>query len=920
MTIKTWSGAGGADWFDASNWSPAGIPADGDAVVIVSDGPKLTPGDIPPIGTHAVTLGSVSFRDPASLAAIGYSLPAGFNIAVGDSPFAVLNFGATYAQDGSLLTDPAFDGQVDVSNGFLTINVTATGTVAPVLQGSGTTTIGRGALVVVSGSVAASQTFAYADANATLMLNDPADFSAGITDMTSGDRIELGHLQVATSFTYDSSSATLTIFNGNGTELGALHVSETGGPLQFFLSPFGHGGSAITTSQEDRVWGGGGGDWYDAANWTNGVPLGGDTATIGAGIAHIGSADVASHGALDFESVVLGAPTGTAPVTLQTDNATFGRSLTIVTAGTPSYSPSYAAPSATLQADGVTRFAGLIAEQAQGGVLTISIGSDFELVGELPLQAQDSGNFATVLVGEESRLEVHGGALTDNGLVLVDGVAHFAADAVVQGYGTVEIEAGGRVTVDGTVSGNDHGRPNFQFSDNSGHADPGQRGGLHGLIQIGDAGDRIALPDIAASTLSYQADSVEGPGGGVAYGTLSLIDQGGSTVAQLLVSDPNLDGVHNGDFSLSQASGGGSLITYTPQGPVTLQVSLPVAAVGNTGQVIAFSDLLKTAFGAIPQGYTSHSLSALQGLLPSELDREAAAGRNAGQFLLAPQRTDGDERGHNLGRTDRRRAVRRRQQHRPHGLLHRAERHRSRRGHYRIHALQYLERPAPAVDAPETAYSTPDPAIPGSASRFGAPDPSDIVASAYRYSTVYDEPFNTNDCNSISDEVTAGAGAIQPFINFSTDPSQNQEGGFWRIVYRGSDAASPVADWFSLVQPGDVVRMGRINETGQHTTTILGTGNPDGSIAVYDNGDHNSQGAQVIGVHDATYWTGTDPNTITIYRLDPAQVPDQRHYAERGDPGQRVQQPDPSRRRAGQHHRRRRHERGPGHCGGAERR
>ena len=44
--------------------------------------------------------------------------------------------------------------------------------------------------------------------------------------MTSGDRIELGDLQVATSFTYDSSSATLTIFNGSGTKLGALRTSR----------------------------------------------------------------------------------------------------------------------------------------------------------------------------------------------------------------------------------------------------------------------------------------------------------------------------------------------------------------------------------------------------------------------------------------------------------------------------------------------------------------------------------------------------------------------------------------------------------------------------------------------------------------------------------------------------------------------
>ncbi len=177
----------------------------------------------------------------------------------------------------------------------------------------------------------------------------------------------------------------------------------------------------------------------------------------------------------------------------------------------------------------------------------------------------------------------------------------------------------------------------------------------------------------------------------------------------------------------------------------------------------------------------------------------------------------------------------------------------------------------PAVDAPETAYPVPDPAIPGSATRFGHVTPNDIVSSALRYNTVYNGVFNYNNCNWIADNLTAGAGAVMPFMNASTDPADNQEGGFWRIVYRGSDETDPPANWFPLTQPGDVVRMGHLDGGGQHTTTVIGTVNPDGTITVYDNGDHNSQGQNIIGIHDPTYWTGTDPASITIYRLDPAQ-------------------------------------------------
>jgi len=175
----------------------------------------------------------------------------------------------------------------------------------------------------------------------------------------------------------------------------------------------------------------------------------------------------------------------------------------------------------------------------------------------------------------------------------------------------------------------------------------------------------------------------------------------------------------------------------------------------------------------------------------------------------------------------------------------------------------------PSVDAPETAYHTPDPNVPGSGRRFGRPDPSDIVSSAYRYNTVYSGVLNYNNCNWISDNVTAGAGAVQPYDNASTDPADNVSGGFWRIVYRGSDSPEPVRDWFTLTQPGDVVRMGHLDAHGMHTTTVIGTINPDGSIMVYDNGDRKPAGPNMIGAHGATYWTSSDPATITIYRLDP---------------------------------------------------
>jgi hypothetical protein len=83
---------------------------------------------------------------------------------------------------------------------------------------------------------------------------------------------------------------------------------------------------------------------------------------------------------------------------------------------------------------------------------------------------------------------------------------------------------------------------------------------------------------------------------------------------------------------------------------------------------------------------------------------------------------------------------------------------------------------------------------------------------------------------------------VQPYDNASADPETNVSGGFWRIVYRGSSVQEPVEDWFTLTRPGDVVRMHRLGILDGHTTTVVGTINPDASITVYDNGDHNPDG------------------------------------------------------------------------------
>jgi hypothetical protein len=147
----------------------------------------------------------------------------------------------------------------------------------------------------------------------------------------------------------------------------------------------------------------------------------------------------------------------------------------------------------------------------------------------------------------------------------------------------------------------------------------------------------------------------------------------------------------------------------------------------------------------------------------------------------------------------------------------------------------------------------------------GEPTPADIIASAIRYDAAYNGVLNPNDCGFIASDLSAAAGApLDDAESESLDPTQNNSAGFWRVVYRGSDP-NPVSNWQTLLQPGDIVRMGWTGG-GQHTTTVLSV-NSDGSITVFDNENTNNGGPSFISIHTVNYDTETIPTTITIFRL-----------------------------------------------------
>ncbi|MET3845241.1 aspartate 1-decarboxylase [Bradyrhizobium sp. OAE829] len=145
------------------------------------------------------------------------------------------------------------------------------------------------------------------------------------------------------------------------------------------------------------------------------------------------------------------------------------------------------------------------------------------------------------------------------------------------------------------------------------------------------------------------------------------------------------------------------------------------------------------------------------------------------------------------------------------------------------------------------------------------PTAADIVSTARMIATAENGVANANDCHNIASAIAASAGAtLDSQSANTTNVSANEESGFWRIAYRGNDAAIAVDDWQSKVQAGDIVRMQR-TDGGVHTVTVTAglnaDGNHPGQIQVVD----NSNG--IISEHWQDYDNNTVRSSVTIYRL-----------------------------------------------------
>ncbi|MGD9885193.1 MAG: hypothetical protein AB7U95_34350 [Reyranella sp.] len=603
------------------------------------------------------------------------------------------------------------------------------------------------------------------------------------------------------------------------------------------------------------------GDWFTPANWTTDtVPVALDTAMIGSGNPTIGQGS-----SILGQTIVLGGSATASSVTLTAIDSSFGQST-----GTPSFAtrlfatgghPVTSPLRATFLVQGNTSFEGQIIVSAMGGSLTIESQSDGVNPGNFTLLNTDSST--VVLVSQESFLSFTGETITNGGLIQVDGGMDIAASVTVAGSGLIVLEDGGQLAVEGTVGSGQQ----VIFADGTGSvtlANVATFDGVFGFTSVG--GNTIDLQGVVAQSDGFL--TIPTPPNVLYLALYSGPNQTGSIVATLAVEMideeslfPEGNTLTPEDFTLSSDGKGGTVVTYTPQAPIILEQSLPVAVVGSPGETVSLSTILMQSFGTTTPNFTNITL------LPTEVAHNS---KGDDAFWATPNVTSQWKVNGQVITQDYTVAA--------------GDTVELIVGNQIIWPAQFKAQTTPTVSATSGEYVvydvwSVDPRIAAAveaAGYTGLPTPDAIVASANAFASVYGLVPNTNLCNWIADNVAAGAGASMPLPNAFLDPTDNQPGGFWRITYSGAQP-SPVVDWSSEVAAGTIVRMGWFHPedpqaaavTG-HTTTVLGPGTTPGTISVYDNIDFVDD-VEYIGVHDASYWVSTNPADITVYQLDPAQ-------------------------------------------------
>ncbi len=607
------------------------------------------------------------------------------------------------------------------------------------------------------------------------------------------------------------------------------------------------------------------GGWFDAGNWTvsGGIPSSSFPQTSDTAIVNSGTAQISSGGQILGETIKLGgvASGGTvsltatdttfAPVTSGTGQSGFPKVVTnefLMVTGGGSSSP----VNATLIAHGTTTFEGELIVEPINGTLTISAAAAGGESGHFEILNKTDATLG--LVTQEAALHLTGQQITTSAVIEVEGSIDIAAGTTLDGKGIVALENGGHASISGTVGVDQQ----IDFADGT------------GSVAIASGASVFAMfgfPGIAGARIDLQG--VSGTSETVSNGVLTVFS-GGTAVASLNVQAINAGSLNpaptspqpaTADFTLASDGSGGTLITYAPPGPLNLYGSLPAPVVAPTGTLVSLQAIMGQSFGPTTPNFYGITL------LPPGNPGNTTTNFNYWSSPVAPAwYVNGVQITSNY-------AVK------PGDNVQLLV------GDNITNAAQLRVQLTPTVTSSSGEYVTynvwtVDPTVASIVQSGGVipghPTSGGIQAAANALNTVFPDVVNNDDCPWIADAVAAAAGAVMPLPDASLDPTQNVEGGFWRIVYRGSDFLTPPQDWSAMVEPGDIIRMAWFHPTSPadmsgHTTTALSTVS-GGMISFYDNDDHPADlPSSIIGIHDDNYWNRTDPASITIYRLAPDQ-------------------------------------------------
>jgi hypothetical protein len=869
MADRIWVGANGADWNTPGNWNPAGVPAAGDSVTIPAssvnasgvtlDGLTINldssdasnPATIIFSSTNAATAttsfvatgtqaaihvhgtlslaGTIAATQPGGsfyINGIGQlTIEAGAQVSAGAGQFLLINVAQGVVNEGAM----------SVAGGVLNLGATS---------GTGTVTLTAGAHLYAAGAIDSTQAILFDDANSVLTLPDPGSFQGTLSGLRPGAVIAVPGTALDAA-AYDDVTHTLTL-SADGTPIVVIPVDAPSNVLALNLAFPPEGGTRIYTSDAVRSWDGGTGLWFDVTNWTTegtaspSMPLAGDTAVLSGGMAMIDAGDVGQYGAVHDMVFVLQGGAGD-PGTLAATNFTLDQPSSIAVTGDAQHG--------MLLLSGTSTIIGEVSVLSRLGSLTVQLDGDGN-AGSLLID--DTG----FVVAPSATLTFGGGDVTNDGLITVLGRFVLDADASLDGVGLIDIVDGGVVRIDGAAGD----RQTIHFGDHKGTLVLGDLGTFEAQIDEFQQGDVIIVEDIVANRGEYDSDSA----------VLTLYsDQ--DEVGTIWVWTGTVFDTQPGNFTVKADGHGGTQITYLND-PLTVDVSIPVAALGTSLQKVTLRELLVNAFGEVPAGFTGFTLSL------ASADQQSGPDESYwGQPTQTPPGTGVDPAWYVNGTR-----------------LTASTASLAQIDASQIDEVEFLvgnEIPAAAWFAVTTATDAAgnatqvtrynmwsvDPSVSTYQAGLAPAGPAAMVNSATTYATVYNDVQNYDNCNWIADNVAAGLGATMPYQNFSNDPMENRSGGFWRIVHNGVE--NPVADWSTLVQAGDVVRMGWQSvdtDSGWaylnwHTTTIYDVAasqlGGDDIVTVYDNIQYRGD-TSYIGLHEATYWTDTVPESITIYRLD----------------------------------------------------